>query len=200
MESTIGFISDSELKRSELFQIMHVGFTAAPVKLIRLSRELATPRSVVIICCMAETTLTQSEADALLKMEKYRANETSYEIPPVGGSIEVPLVSANNRESFLLDIYRGRVNLKKVTYQNRVRTAVILARLDLGGPPHENPDGEEISCPHLHIYREGYGDKWATPISEDDFPRTDDLWISLQDFMKYCRITKPPFIERGLFV
>jgi hypothetical protein len=36
-------------------------------------------------------------------------------------------------------------------------------RLDLDGPPHRNPDDEEIPWPHLHVYREGYGDKWASP-------------------------------------
>lgn len=111
-----------------------------------------------------------------------------------------PLVCVNKRENFLLDITRGRINLKKATYQNRVRTVVILARLDIDGPPHENPDGEEIPCPHLHTYREGYGDKWAVPAPGGVFPRTTDLWGSLEDFMAFCRITESPFIERDLFV
>ena len=75
----------------------------------------------------------------------------------------------------MLDIARGRINLKKATYQNRARRVVILARLDLGGPPHENPDGEEISFPHLHTYRAGYADKWAVPAPTTLLPRTEDL-------------------------
>ena len=149
---------------------------------------------------MAETTLTQAEADTLLAMEKHRVDETRHVFPTLGGSIEVPLISANKRENFLLDITRGRINLKKATYQNRVRTVVILARLDIDGPPHENPDGEEIPCPHLHTYREGYGDKWAVPAPGGAFPRTTNLWGSLEDFMAFCRITETPFIERDLFV
>ena len=149
---------------------------------------------------MAETTLTQAEADALLAMEKHRVDDTQHVFPILGGSVEIPLTSANKRETFLLDITRGRINLKKATYQNRVRTVVILARLDIDGPPHENPDGAEILCPDLHTYREGYGDKWAVPAPASVFSRTTDLWGSLEDFMAFCRITETPLIERDLFV
>ena len=148
---------------------------------------------------MAETTLTQAEANTLLAMEKHRVDDAQHQFPTMGGSIEVPLISANKRENFLLDITRGRINLKKATYQNRARTVVILARLDIDGPPHQNPDGQEIPCPHLHIYREGYGDKWAEPAPAVAFPRTTDLWGSVLDFMTFCQITETPFIERDLF-
>jgi len=76
---------------------------------------------------------------------------------------------------------------------------VVLVRLDFGGHPHRNPDGEEILSPHLHIYKEGYGDKWAIPVPTDRFPNMDDLWKTLEDFMRFCNITEPPFIEKGLF-
>lgn len=148
---------------------------------------------------MPEIALSQSEADALLTMEKHRVDDTTHLFPAVGGSIEIPLISANKREQFLLDITRGRINLRKVTFQNRARTAVILARLDIEGPPHENPDGAEIPCPHLHTYREGFGDKWAIPAPATSFPRTGDLWGSLLDFMQFCQITQQPLIERELF-
>ncbi len=149
---------------------------------------------------MAETTLTQAEADALLAMEKSRVDDTRYDFPSLGGSIEIPIVSANKREQFLLDITRGRINLRKVTYQNRVRTVVILVRLDIDGPPHENPDGQEVQCPHLHTYREGFADKWAVPAPTHAFPRTTDLWGSLEDFAVFCKITEPPLIQKDLFV
>ena len=90
--------------------------------------------------------------------------------------------------------------MKKATYQNRVRTVVILARLDIDGPAHENPDGQEIPCPHFHTYREGYGDKWAVPAPALAFSRTTDLWGSLMDFMTSCKITEIPLIERDLFI
>ena len=100
----------------------------------------------------------------------------------------------------MLDVRRGRIDLAKVTHQNRARQVVILARLDLGGPPHRNPDGAEIPCPHLHIYREGFGDKWASILPSERFPDPSDLWRTLQDFIQFCNITDENVVERGLFV
>lgn len=75
---------------------------------------------------------------------------------------------------------------------------MILARLDFGGAPHRNPDGEEIGSPHLHLYREGYGDKWAFPVPDHHFANPNDPWLALQDFMRFCNIVEPPVIRQGL--
>jgi len=83
--------------------------------------------------------------------------------------------------------------------QNRGRQVVVLVRLDLGGAPHRNPDDEEIPVPHLHLYREGYGDKWAVPVPADRFSNLADIWVTLEEFMRFCSVTQPPYIERGLF-
>ncbi len=149
---------------------------------------------------MADLNLTQAEADALIRMEKRRANEQRYDFPWQGEKLILPLQSPDKRESFFLDISRGRIDLAKTRYQNRARQVVILVRLDLAGAPHRNPDGSEISCPHLHVYREGFGDKWAKPVPAEYFSNTSDIWSVLQDFMRYCNITQPPYIERGLFL
>jgi hypothetical protein len=147
---------------------------------------------------MADIHLTQSEADALIAMEKHRMNEDRYSYPLAGSAI-IPLESPDKREQFLLDIHRARIDLLKGKYQNRARQVIVLVRLDFGSAPHRNPDDEEIGSPHLHVYREGYGDKWAVPVPIEHFPRTTDLWGTLEDFMRYCNITQPPHIDRGLF-
>lgn len=148
---------------------------------------------------MADMNLTQAEVDALIAMEKHRVNENRSDFPMGGQSLVLPLQSPDRREQFLLDLSRGRIDLLKVKMQNRGRQVVVLVRLDLGGAPHRNPDDEEIQAPHLHIYREGYGDKWAIPVPVDRFHAMDDLWVTLEDFMRFCNITRPPHIERGLF-
>jgi hypothetical protein len=51
----------------------------------------------------------------------------------------------------------------------------------------------------LHLYREGYGDKWAIPLPPDKFPNIGDLWVTLEDFMRFCNIVDWPAIVRGLF-
>jgi hypothetical protein len=147
---------------------------------------------------MAEVQLTQAEADALLAMEKQRVDDTAHLFPMLGGSLSVPLMSPDRREQFVLDIGRGRIDLSKVTYQNRARTVVILARLDIAGPSHRNPDGTEMPCPHLHLYREGFADKWAFPVPDASFSNLADLWMTLDDFMRYCNVTKTPFFQKAL--
>ena len=149
---------------------------------------------------MADINLTQAEADALIAMEKHRSSEDLFDFPWKGGSLIISLQSPDKREQFFLDISRSRIDLLKGKFQNRARQVIVLVRLDFGGAPHRNPDGEEVACPHLHLYREGYGDKWAAPAPVEFFGRISDIFGTLEDFMRYCNVTKPPKIQRGLFV
>jgi hypothetical protein len=148
---------------------------------------------------MSVSSLSQADADFLLALQKQRFDDTAYEFPGLGGSIRIPLVSSDQREHFYLDVAKGSINLAKGKYQARARQSLILARLDFGGAPHRNPDDEEVACPHLHVYREGYGDKWAFPVPEDKFPNLGDNWGLLSDFMSFVNIVHPPIINRGLF-
>ncbi len=148
---------------------------------------------------MAAINLTQAEADALIAMEKRRANEERSYFPMSGESLVLPLQSPDRREQFLLDLSRGHIDLLKVKMQNRGRQVVVLVRLDLAGATHRNPNDEEIPAQHLHLYREGYGDKWAEPIPVDRFRNTSDLWTTLEDFLRFCNITQPPHIDWRLF-
>ena len=93
---------------------------------------------------MADGNLSQSEADDLIAMEKVRVNDSDNSYPVPGGKLIVPLTSRDGREGFYLDVSRSQINLAKVTHQNRARQIVVLMRLDIGGAPNRNPDGEEI--------------------------------------------------------
>lgn len=148
---------------------------------------------------MSRTDLLQAEADALIALAKVKVSDELYDYPGTGGSIMVPLTSEDKREDFLLDIYRGRIDLLKGTYQNRAQQVIVLVRVDFGGAPHRNPDGSEVPCPHLHLYREGFGDKWAAPLPSEIFTNIDDLWQTLEDFMQFCNIVDRPSIVKGLF-
>ena len=148
---------------------------------------------------MSISNLIQTEADALIALAKRRVDATEHEYPVAGKRITIPLVSSGRHESFLLDLRRSRIDLAKGTYQNRARQVVVLVRLDFGGPPHRNPDGRKVGTPHLHVYREGYGDKWARSVPSDQFDDVDDPWRLLEDFMRFCNVVEPPVILRGLF-
>jgi hypothetical protein len=148
---------------------------------------------------MADINLTQDEADRLMAMEKRAVDQKEWLFPVAGHRIAIPLTSLDKRESFTLDVTRAQIKITKATFQNRARTAIILLRLDLDGPPHRNPDGTEIPCPHLHTYREGYGDKWAIPAPPATYANTADLFTTVVVFMQQCNITDPPKIQKGLF-
>ena len=148
---------------------------------------------------MPEVVIPQAEADALLALEKHRIDDTIHQFPFQGGRLRIELQSPDKRETFLLEVTRSQIELVKGTYQNRARSVVVLARLDFGGAPHRNPDDQEIACPHIHLYKEGFGDKWAFPLPPSAFADLVDRWQLFNDFMAFVNITHPPHIQRGLF-
>lgn len=148
---------------------------------------------------MADLDITQAEADSLMAMEKKAIDQKDWTFPGPAERVVIPLTSLDKREDFLLDVTRYQIRLTKATFQNRVRVAIILYRLDIDGAPHRNPDGQEIPCPHLHVYKEGFGDRWAFPAPIDKFPDTTDLFSTFYAFMEHCNITQPPAIQKGLF-
>lgn len=139
--------------------------------------------------------LTQIEADALLALQKYFVHTNVLRLGVVALDETHELSSIDGREKFLLDIWRGGINLKKYRYNNRARRIYVLARVDIGGPPHRNPDGVIVPAPHIHIYREGYDDKWAYPISEYGFAPPTDMVTVLRDFAKFCNIAPLPPLQ-----
>jgi hypothetical protein len=148
---------------------------------------------------MADIEITQAEADFLIAMEKRFVDDNDWTFPTAGERIGLALTSLDKRENFMLDVTRARIKLTKATCQNRARQAIILMRLDLDGPPHRNPDGTEIPCPHLHIYREGFGDKWVIAAPIDRYPNTLDLPFTCEAFLQHCNITGPSRMQKGLF-
>jgi hypothetical protein len=142
--------------------------------------------------------LTQSEADALFALAKLCQDRKVYYFTDILSPLRLPLISKDGREEFWLDITSSKIELSKYSYNHRARKSAVLARLDLNGPPHRNPDGQEFPCPHLHLYREGYGDKWAINATEQ-FSNTDDPWQCILDFMEFCNIIGKPNMQKGLF-
>jgi hypothetical protein len=142
--------------------------------------------------------LTQAEADALLAMDKQKADSKKYEYPQLGGLVNIPLLSMDRREKFMLDLSRRKIELSRNKFQTRAKEVIILARLDLEDTPHRNPNGEEVPGPHLHLYREGYGTSWAYPLLEE-FTDPTDCMRTLSEFLRYCHVMDIPNIEGGLF-
>ncbi len=138
--------------------------------------------------------LAQEEVDALIAMMKRFAESRPISLPP-GIDDTRELIGADPKERFLLDIWRGTIRLSKYRYQTRARQIIVLVRLCIDGAPHTNPDGARLEGSHLHLYREGYDDKWAQPLDASMFPNPIDIWRTFEDFCNYCNIRRATILS-----
>ena len=141
--------------------------------------------------------LTQNEADGLISIPKRFISSNPISIPP-GEDESHELTSYDNREKFLLDVWRGTIRLSKVKLQTRTQTIYVLVRLDIDGSPHTNPDGQKIGGTHLHLYKEGYGDKWARAVDPKEFQNLSSIKQAFEDFLRYCNITESPAFQENI--
>lgn len=145
--------------------------------------------------------LAQEESDLILSLVKElrQTREEPIIFPSLKEAITLPATDKENKEYELdIDVQRRTPNPNKCTYQTRFQNDILL-RVDVGGPPHSNPDGVIVPCPHLHIYREGYATKFAVPLHEHIPTDTEDLLQVLVDFLEYNKINeedRPPI--RGI--
>lgn len=149
--------------------------------------------------------LTQNEADDLIKVLKIFQKQHRYiQIPNSKQSLQLDLQSTESQhDKFIIDVNRkGQYNLKKCTFQTRYKKTTQLLRIDIEGPAHQNPDGNDVPCPHIHIYKEGYQLKWAYPINQHIQTDTSDLVQVLIDFLQYNNVQKDNniIIQEGGFV
>ena len=142
--------------------------------------------------------LTQAEADYLIALDKQFVTDDVLILGDTGLDLSRPLVSLDGREQFILDVWRGTLNLKKYKLQLRARVVIPLVRVDVAGSPHLNPDGNLVPCPHIHLYREGYDDKWAFSLNDYPFHNPDDIIITFDDFARFCNIQRIPRIQRSM--
>lgn len=110
--------------------------------------------------------LTQDEADYLMRLEKKFTSDAPLILGAGPLKFVRTLISGDGREQFLLDVHRGSLSLKKYTFQERARVIIPLVRVDVGETlRHTNPDGMLVEGSHIHIYREGYDVKFASPLA-----------------------------------
>jgi hypothetical protein len=139
------------------------------------------------------TQLSQIEADRLLKVAKRAENTSAYCYPPSPGErLETVLTATTGHERFFLTAWKSLNIQGKLTYQTREGNHIVLARLDCGAE-HRNPNGERIGSPHLHLYREGYGDTWAIELPNSKYADFDNATSDLDwldSFLKFCNIDR----------
>lgn len=138
--------------------------------------------------------ISQPEADALIAMKKSFINPKMVSLKQ-GIDETYELIGEDQKERFFFDLWRGVLRLSKYKLQTRGRILVVLVRLDINGSPHTNPDGQILDGTHLHIYKEGFGDKWAYPMEPSVFEDISSVGSTFRGFCKYCNIEAIPYQE-----
>lgn len=152
-------------------------------------------------------TLPQPRANAFLAARKIKATETNFHLTStILKPVSIPLIApAIAGEAFSLDVTQKRIVLKLKCQLRSTTHSVILARLDFASP-HRNPDGTTVGVPHLHVYREGYGDRFAYEVPPGMLKNPDDPLQVLLDFLANYNIERngivdlPDAANRPLFV
>jgi hypothetical protein len=140
--------------------------------------------------------LTDADVKRLIALAKHFVEASQIDFPGFGESLEREVTSDVGHEDFVIDVNRrGKTKQTKCTYQKRYAVTDIIFRLDIDGPPHTNPNGEFVPCPHLHIYREGFADKWAFPVTASLFSDTTKLVKTFREFLSMCNIHDLPEIQ-----
>ena len=142
--------------------------------------------------------ITDSEYLHLIELEKSFKEQKVLQVgpPPIQWSRDI--IATNKSEFFLLDGYRGSFEVKKYTFNKRYRQVIILIRLDSLGR-HTNPDGTIFDGPHIHLYKEGFGDKFAFPVNKIGLKKPFKIEDGLIKLLKYCNVINIPSIQSSVY-
>jgi len=167
--------------------------------------------------------LTQSEYYRLFKQDKLIKDTKRIVLPGKQENIRLEAVSTFSKKyTYTLDIGNAHIALK-YKFQKR-RQGIIFARIEFEGSSHKNPEYISDKVPfgidpgikslmktysdklflkkdHIHVYVEGYYDKWAFPLHEIidyDFSSKNER-INYKNkmslFLNYCNIKYKGTIE-----
>ncbi|MGL4941667.1 MAG: DUF6978 family protein [Thermoguttaceae bacterium] len=147
---------------------------------------------------MTNINLSQVDADRLLAMEKHYLEKTVFDFPDRYSRI--PLFSEDKSEEFYFDINRSGIKTTEITFNHRARQVIVLTRLDIDGAPHTNPDGEQLSGSHLHLYREDYQDRYAVELPPEFVRHSGDMLKLFGEMLMFCNVVTKPQTHLMLFV
>lgn len=139
--------------------------------------------------------LKQETFNHLLSLNKVFEDAS---IVSLGSAWSKDISATETKDRFILDYKRGKIEVRKYSFNKRVRTSVVMVRY-CSLKRHTNPDGVSFNGAHFHIYQEGFDDKVAFPVQDtlgidpDTSTREDILSAILQ----YCNISDPG-IQMGI--
>jgi len=160
--------------------------------------------------------LSPQEVLRLINLEKVCVEDGSRSLHE--SKFTCDMTSTNGREIFQLDFSRGKIDLR-YKMQTRHNTIYSLLRLDIGSSTYHDNPRVHIECeeddpfysvhkeyigyhfavgePHMHIFRDGFGDRWAYPIPAE-FENIENLNSTFEAFMKFSNIIKGPRTYKGI--
>lgn len=138
--------------------------------------------------------------EMILSLKRIINEADKINIPPTGSAKKVELKS--NLFYFWVDVNRKGSLKNRCTFQLREKQQrdKVLLRMDLVGPPHQNPPGtyelagQIILCPHIHIAHPEYGDSVAYPLDHNyakmylTKEELEDMVASLTKFLERCNV------------
>jgi len=137
--------------------------------------------------------ITQQEADDLIAKAKQaiRKDRLSWEL---NSRYDEQVIAVGNPElQFVLSITRNPFEIK--AHFRTKKHNIHLARIDTQ-QQHLNPDGQKITGPHLHLFREGFAHlEWAEVIDWYDVTKPLD---TLHKFLDVIHTKFPNGIQEVL--
>lgn len=100
------------------------------------------------------------------------------------------LLSDEYGDIFKIDMRRSCIELQLVNLNTRAHDSFVLARLDINDREHKNPDGVIAPKTHIHIYKEGYGARFAYNPEDLGFTDLENVTSLILQFLDFCKIKK----------
>ena len=140
--------------------------------------------------------LPQAKADEYLRVKKKFLFQSKLNLDQPFNITET-LVSDEHGDIFKIDLRQGRIELLMININYRANECVVLCRLDIDDRTHKNPDGKKIVEPHIHLYKEGFGSKFAYPAKNFGFIDFSNSLSSINKFFDFCNIDKTKISIQG---
>jgi len=140
--------------------------------------------------------ITDNELNQLLQVEKFLPQK--FHLPTENETLSC-ILDTSTKEIFQLNI--SRKNTLELVRKSKVQGSYYkepLVRVEVDAPPHTNPDLEIVGRNHIHIYREGYGMRWAYPLESFHhvyFKQPFEFVVLFDDFCQYFHITSDSHLQ-----
>lgn len=142
--------------------------------------------------------MTHEEAQGFIQVLKLIIQKGVFALPQAGerNTLDLRSVFSDKDRFFVIYNRYSRIRKDKYTLLLRYGKDQCLLRIDVGGPPHTNPDGTIVKYPHIHIQQKDNGkwDAWAFELPAI-FGHVEDRLQTFMDFLEYCNVNNISSIE-----